>query len=613
VIGDLFKNLADRSFSLAGNRSLLYSPVTDGAIAADAIASTVANECDRFRTLEDHLLEICIIRSVPDQTVDALRRSLAQLAEAGILVRKSDLLPRAGAASREAPRIGMLGIATRDRVPVLARALRSYATSIREYGRDTEIVVLDDSTRASTRAEVRSTAEAVSREFAAPVWYAGEKERRRFAQSLARRAGVPQKIADYALLNPYGCPTTPGAARNGLLLHGAGGLMLLTDDDILCTAGVPPETHRQMRLTSKAEPTEYWFYPDSHSAQSAVRFTREDVFGLHERLLARPVRELIDEHGGLDAVDLDGIDARFARRLARGAPRVRVTLDGLVGDCAVASPWHYYYLGGASHNRLVASEDGYRSAFHGRQVVRTVTRTTISSNGFCTGWRLGLDHHDLLPPFPPVGRMEDFVFGYTLRACFRDGVSAILPWLALHAPPEGRESTREGAQQAFASFEAGDMMIALINRFQELYGDRDGDAESLRRLGAMLSGLGSAPEREFEELVRVERAKLLGTRLRYANRCLYTRAGEPPYWVEDIRGCAAALEAVLCSGPEFSAADLEDGSESGVARLQRVIADFGELLEVWPEIVSAARELRQAGDGLARPVRSSGAHPGAST
>jgi hypothetical protein len=80
--------------------------------------------------------------------------------------------------------------------------------------------------------------------------------------------------------------------------------------------------------------------------------------------------------------------------------------------------------------------------------------------------------------------------------------------------------------------------------------------------------------------------------------------GKPGFWAEVVEELIQNLEGQL-SAPGFPVPVELSGLpdfESVIDLLARLLDDFGSLLLVWPELWSAARELRADGRGLAQPL-----------
>src|SRR5262249_35731251 len=126
------------------------------------------------------------------------------------------------------------------------------------------------------------------------------------------------------------------------------------------------------------------------------------------------------------------------RLLRSGEGRIRVTVNGLLGDCGFKNPTDFLTLRGASFERLTRQESEYRVLRTSRECLRVVDRVTVSDFPPSHSTFLGLDNRQVLPPFLPEGRGQDALFGYVLLLCSPDTLYARLPWALLHDPVEVR-------------------------------------------------------------------------------------------------------------------------------------------------------------------------------
>jgi hypothetical protein len=393
------------------------------------------------------------------------------------------------------------------------------------------------------------------------VSWAGPQERGRFAAALARRAGVAEEVTAFALLNPEGCPITTGACRNALLLHTAGDLLVQVDDDTQCRLVAAPGRREGVHFTSRFDPTEFWFLPEE-----GVESEEVDFLGLHESLLA----------GG----------------------SVAVTAAGVLGDSGMGSSLYLLGLDGPSRQRLLRSEGDYRLALRCHQVLRAVTRTTLSDGTLCMALNLGLDNRRLLPPFLSVQRNQDGVFGALVRACLPGSSFGFLPWAVLHRSPARRDFSEGDLVDDARRVRCGQVVRALV---AAAACPGPSPADNLRALGRTLAEWGALPRPAFEERVRLhvgEQRARLAARL---EGLLKRHDGQPGFWAEDVRRVLEAVPDERFAVP----LDLEEalGYEAARERMPRLLRRLGELLRAWPDLVEAARELRRQEEGLAGEVR----------
>jgi hypothetical protein len=472
--------------------------------------------------------------------------------------------------------ITTVGIVTRDRLPRLVACLESYLGNCQRHARSPEFVVADDSSSAEAADRTRAALQRLADRFDARVRYAGPEEKSRFAAALAAESGVSREIIGFALFGDERCALSTGANRNSLLLDAAGALMLAVDDDTLCRIAAAPECEAARSFFSGYDPSEFWFFPDRGRATQSVSFVDADVLECHEALLGSAVTGL----GG--PTETSG--------------SVAVTLNGLVGDSGMASPRYYLSLTGASRDRLVASPQAYRSALESREILRSVRQPTITPGPFCMTTFLGLDNRLLLPPFFPVQRNSDGIFGLMLQKCVDGSHVAFLPWVLLHAPEPPRAFAPEEMWADAAAVRMADIVIAGVLDHQTRTGHVTTTAR-LADLGKHLRWLGSLSYPDFEAHVRTVQQFRNFAFITALHGQLHAFGAPPGFWADDVRRMIELTSQASTSEDHLVPRDLRHGRDAGAARQlgQELVGKFGELLEAWPAMVGAAKRLRVKG------------------
>ena len=428
--------------------------------------------------------------------------------------------------------------------------------------------------------------------FAADVCYAGSEEKEAYVRKLAA-AGASEEAARFALLNPEGFPITTGGSRNALLLHAVGELLLQVDDDTLCRVAPAPEVRPGLALSSRHDPTEFWFPAGEPSAAG-----EDDLLAVHERLLGRGLADCAAEADP----DPGEAGAEFFRRLDRGEGRVLVTAAGAAGHSGMGSSLYFLSLEGESRARLLASEETYRRALAHHQVVRTATRPTVCDGSYCMALNLGLDHRRPLPPFPPVQRNQDGVFAALLRTCRDDGFFGFLPGGVVHAPPDrplapshgergGGEGTDDLARAPPVSA-AADPEV-LVRSLPAPAG--------LPVVGRTLAEWAAWSLNDFEEWLRLCVWPAMSRQVGRLADQLQRFGGQPDYWADDVRRVLAVFREALPRKEYVIPTDLNAcfGPEAAREHFRRLVLQFARLLQAWPDIVEAARDLRAQGVRLA--------------
>lgn len=621
-MGDHVRAGAVEVHELGDGRKLLVGLRSGRALEGSDADAQLLLACYFYRPLEEHAADFSRrqelegarklasrgprwLRSVVEQTersvppdprrTAAIRQRLEQFQKAGFLVSRDGFLRDvARPADAESAPIHTVGFTTRNRPELLQRSMRSWAENAAQFGRRIEFAVIDD---ARTEDEERGTRQALEELAGAglSIRLAGPAERDAYAAELAAEATVDPALVRFALRGDERCPITTGSARTSLLLDCLGAPYVLADDDGLARLAGCPEPLAGLEITSRNDPTDFWFYRNRDQLFSGVEFLERDVLGEHERLLGRSVGELIDAAGNGSAVELNGMSASFEARLRDRAVRVRTSMAGVVGDSGIGETAHLFTTPD-TRLRLTVSEEFFRDAVTNRQSLRTPRRLTVSDGVITMAGNLGLDATELLPPFCPVQRNSDGLLGRTLQQCFRGAAKGYLNVAALHDPPPGRCQSLDDWWRQMQRVRFSELLGALL----EAPGALDEDPrEALRQVGAHLRRAASAPQPEFRGRML---ARLLHREAPRLTRDRSDEASQMPAFYADLRRRQMEVMREAFADDEYlECRDLP--GDRPLALAQDVIARFGELLMVWPRIWDAAARLQAAGRGLGRPVR----------
>ena len=598
-----------RRFPVGGDSELVYFNDRRSAHIVPSDVAAVLDGCRMFQLLDDHVRQISSQLRLSQERIPTIRKLLSDFVQTGMLVSQREALGKclnnrdAGARARleKSTHIRSVGFVTRNRPSQLQRALVSYVRNIKQYGRSNDFVVVDGSDSNETRKQNRHLLRTVREEHGVEIRYAGLEEKTRYSKLLAEVSGVSSDVIDFALFDVESCGTSTGANRNALLLDTAGDLFFCADDDTVCSIARPFEPKDELAFWSETDPTEFWFFASREAALRSAQFVETDLLGAHDELLGATLSSVISRFSER-STRLYQTCAHLMHSLANGAGRVRVTFNGLVGDSGMGSPVGLLSgIQGDSRERFVRSHDDYRNAMSSREVLRTTLSTSIYHGTHCMATTLGLDNRSLLPPFIPVQRNQDGVFGLTLNICFEDTFFAHLPHAVLHAAEERFYSPNITDQVSGLAFT--DILYYCMVAHQFTPGiSREEDR--LRSLGRYLMELGGIPLPEFVETVRLQLWQRMSMKLVALEQILKTYREQPHYWAEDLKRTMGVLRDALPKDDYLVARDLSTGrTDVEVQELtQRLIRRFGQLIYHWPEVVGAAKRLRAEGIRVAEAI-----------
>jgi hypothetical protein len=561
-----------------------------------------------FEPMEKHLAKHAELHAWGSLEIESLRSWLPKMIESGLLISAREVQARgaslADPQNKPAP-ISAIGFPTGgDRVPMLARAMRSFAGNVRTAGRTVDWLVADSSPKADQRGLFRAQTEALGREFGQPVRYLGLEEKQHAITNLIKGSGCRPEAAEFALFDPIGAGFACGANRNALLLHEAGGLLSSVDDDVICELAAVRPAATRLALFSNGDPYQRSVFPDRTSALDAVRFAPHDYLAEHERVLGRDLGALLGADFDPAALDLEHLGDDLLRRLEGGSARVRTTFLGYVGDPGIPTSCYFFFHKGKNRERLTESEADYHAGFGSRSVLNHAASLAIGDGGVAPGMAMGFDHRELLPPFFPVLHAEDVIFGATTWHCCTGAVSGHLPLIVHHDSGLGKPTLQPGDltdDRRVAVFEFAQIIRSLIaNHAPAEHADT---AARLRRLGRHLSEFAALPDLDFREALHRVILDHESREISFLEESLRTETDAPEFWRRDMQSFLDHSREALLHQDFDIPYELKASrpAEENRTLMKQLIGRYGQLLEDWPAMVEVAREFRTQG----RPLFSS--------
>lgn len=498
------------------------------------------------------------------------------------------------------PPIASIGIVTRDRVQALSHGLSSYVENSVRWKRENDFLVFDDSAEEKTRNDYRQSLQTLSRRHSVPILYAGLEEKQQFAQALVK-GGIPEDTVSFSLFGAPGFPNTYGANRNAFLLHSAGDMVFSADDDTVCRVTQPSTQHEGLKIETEPSRYDVWYHATRDAAMAMTPEVDQDLLAIHEKLLGKSVGQAIRDHSGPGSLDVGDMSPPFLDGEGKTG-KILVTFNGLVGDSGSNSSVTPLFAAGLKRERLLRSSDTYAAAFQSREMVKAVSQIKIGPSYKCMTTFLGLDNRDIVPPFFPLFRMEDALFGRMIQKCLPDACFGHLPWQLAHLPLKERNHESENFQ-LFTSFSCFDAVMTGLMIFS-LGPEKKNPAQNLRRLGQHLMEFGSLPLEEYRTIVLEHRRKSMAAEIGSCEDLLLQYPKSPDYWTNDVKKliqqARGELERGVLLAPETLVAKL--GQDKAEQSLQKFIWRFGKLLQWWPDMVQTAKTLRRSGVRLAQPI-----------
>ena len=479
-----------------------------------------------------------------------------------------------------APPISAIGVTTADRPQLLERCVWSLSRQLSSHSADVRIIVVDASKNARNEALGRSAVSAIRGATGHAITFVGRKEKAAIRQEL-------RTLCDDSLL---GFAFRPGASgnRNIILLLSSGENVLFVDDDMVCDVWRPRSSRRAITLGGHVELRHIAFYPRRDDVCERLVPARVHLLNPHETVLGRTVRSLAA------AKDLR-VDTQRAcphlREAAEGvrSARVRMTFTGIAGDAGVTYPDRFLFSTGTWKTVLAGSHTSFDTAFRSREICKVANRYVIMHEASCMGGCLGLSNTSIAPPFLPVGRNEDGLFGATLCAIDLQAVGCHLPYAVVHA--SARSPRYHGRRFRSASeTRLADLLISLLTSWSPSLRAAD-PRRRLTRLGEWLQRIAALPEADFVRVTSLATLRTRDRELTLIDAALAERADYPPYWQRHLRVYRMLL--LKNAGKRSFVLPLEfhraGTISAGYDAFREFVNTAGELYVEWPTLWMKAK------------------------
>lgn len=558
--------------------------------------------CRQFKTLDQHAA--ALVEFNPDmqgQQAD-IRRVLQSMLKGGIMSSAKHACDRlkSKTESRPAENTGdepVVAILTWERPQALQRLLESIAANC-DSGKIHCLYVIDDSRKAENISKNQALAEQFAQEISCPVQYFGQAEQQslldKLVKELPEHENAIQFLADRSRwINHW----TAGLTRNLALLLSCGRRLVMIDDDAVCDVYDPPGLKPD--ITFSDHPREALFFGSEQEWAYLRQAINPDPIDRHMRCLGLSFSQAL-ERLGQENLKPAGFKASTALELSELQPdsAVLVTECGSLGCPGTNSNTWLPDMAPDSLSRMLASakQTGFalesRKVWSGRNHPHFSPRPNMSQ-------LTGFDNRRMLPPYLPMIRGQDRVFGYMLDFIFPNAVTLDYPWAIPHLPiPDRKWSDRDlnfTPADSFPMFFVENIVEHKSVCLSVSPGDR------LSGLALWFKDMAGASADALTSMYRDSRLRSDAGRLGHLTALLAQAEHAPVTWTNYLRNGITQLNADMerASREDFrvkgSPAELE--TEDLIAFWRKVWEDFSAALEAWPDI-------REAASRIVSPARS---------
>jgi hypothetical protein len=583
------------SFQLPNNQVLARNSRTGKEMVLPQDALNALSFCTNFRTIEEHVETLMEGLDGDPARAAAIREVVQSVHDGGLTISASEICRelKPDASASRIPEKPVVVIITCDCPPALERLLNSILKNSDQASID-RCYVVDDSRSTEYAASNREHVNAANRQASMGVHYFGADEAREMVNKLVEN--LPQHEAEIRFLldrELWKEQKSYGVARNYSHLLSVGKPVIVFDDDTVCEVCEPPR--RQAGVEFTGEPPEVDFYTSNDEWQELRATQARDPVARHMQCLGLGLPAAVAQAGvqRLEQEALRHAPQKFAIQL-RPDSHVIITECGSMGDPGTGSNHWIKMMPGESRDRLLNSDITLQQALETR-IYWLGRKRSVFHHSANMSQVTGFDNRQFLPPYFPIIRGEDQIFGEITRFMYPTSVVLEYGWAVPHLPiPERHWKKGENTQPIGSKFPGG-LTREVINKTSECLAE---DVSlRLEFLASLLKDLAGSPDKVLLDRFLQERQRYRASELRGLQTRIDESSELPAEWQDFLKSAFQRVEASLFEEPRM---DELTGSVHGyqgrdLAQFWRSAwRDFGQSLLAWQEIRAAARELLEA-------------------
>lgn len=475
-------------------------------------------------------------------------------------------------------RLTTVAIPTRNRPAALNRCLATLILCLRSMDRAFRILVIDTSIGGTDAGHNEAIVAALSETSSVVhLEYVGQRQIEHLVTALINEKKVDPEIISFLFQGMPGVSINTGAARNIHLIKSVGEYTLTLDDDIV------PQLYDirdccGSHLTPLIPGFKTRFYPTRRSLSRNLIPCHMDIISAHERLLGKTVSPANAPPSLGEVMKTQG--------------DIVGTVTGVVGSITNDSPLISYYSGILSGDLpLPKSKGQFKRAIESGEVSKVPSDYYMDRSITPSSYSLGLDNTKELPPWLPLMRSQDTVFGIVLKALSDRYRVGAIPFAVLHDRPEKRKLTLNKSKYRLSRVAGGELVGAIINRLSSSIKVRDGAPRQnggLRDLGESLLSFAGRNQRDFQAAAQEVAVEYLRYRCQLIERfesMIEDRSSCIQSEVRDVRNRMTRSLRDIHYAPQ----DLGHQRHESVLLLQRTIELYGRALINWNVIIESCR------------------------
>lgn len=578
-------------YPLPDNKVLVRNPRNGKHAVLMPDVYNVLLDCRMFRSLDEHARHLATVNAGLKGQEHSIREVLDQVRKDGLLL-SAEIYPHLISPNPAAKAPGdpaVAAVVTWERPEALSRCLESTLHNC-DLERIERFYVIDDSRSPDAQQKNRNSTEDFAARAPMPVSYIGPDEQQQFMQRIIRQLPAHEEAIRFLIDRERWAPYwTSGLGRTLALMLSVGKRLLVLDDDILCEVFEPHVQSGAICFSNAGREAAFYQADDEWQALRADSHT--DPISRHLSLLGLGLADSLGALGvgGLQEDDLAGAPIEFLEKLRTDSP-VLITECGSLSDPGTAKSNWLTGLEGESLERLLASDESVENALTIRNCWNGRSRTHFGPTANMSPMT-GLDNRHMLPPYIPIMRGEDRLFGSMVTFLFPGSVTVDNAWAIPHLPIPARRWTDEN--RAFRIHEPfPNFILSMISDHSDTSNSRD-PMRRQARLARMWEDLADMNHEQLRDHYLDKRLAARARQLCHLKMLREECEGAPSAWLDYLDQALERLNRKIIDNPvDFRLTgypkDLED--ERLTAWWQAFANQFAHAIRSWPAIRQAARQ-----------------------
>lgn len=581
------------AYPVPGGNYLLHNTVNGKRCMAMPEVYASLTRCPEFRTIAQHTANI--IDQNPDMRdqQDAIKQVFEQMLTAGIMVSARATCDRLKTKTEpiDSERENIKPVAviiTWERPNSLERLLASITDNC-DTASIHRLYVIDDSRKPDNISQNRKVVEKLSPGIDTEVHYFGQDEQKHLIESLV--AKLPEHEQDIRFLidqSRWREHWTSGLSRNLALFLSCGHRLVMLDDDTLCDVFDPPQPNPNISFSDT--PREADFFTNEQEWAYLHQAINPDPIKRHMQCLGLSFSEALHTLGEnhLKSAGFGNATALQVSELEADSP-VLVTECGSLGCPGSTQNTWLPDMAPRSLKQMLKSERKTTNALTTRKVWSGRNHPHFSPRPNMSPIT-GFDNRQMLPPYLPIMRSEDRLFGNMLDFIFPASVTLDYPWAVPHLPlPERSWNEKHLSFKPTGSFPAFFLDKLLENKSSCL---AESAQDRLAHLASWFTDMAAAPDNLLINEYRHGRLGSSAATLNRLGELMENAKSTPVNWQNYLRNGMSQLNADLdvASREDFSIRGFPASLEGHelLAFWKDTWRGFAGALLAWPKIREAA-------------------------